>query len=149
MLSSNHEVELFGTTYMSVLFFLGAVHGLMLTFLLVSKKVNQLSNRILASLMLVFTIDLGMAAFLSIGLHYDFPLAIGLDFSVTLLYGPLLYLYTETLIKGSERLSFAQKEHFIPFVLLTLYFLPFYFNSGEVKLDMMSESGELQYGSSW
>lgn len=149
MLSSNHEVELFGTTYMSVLFFLGAVHGLMLTFLLVSKKVNQLSNRILASLMLVFTIDLGMAAFLSIGLHYDFPHAIGLDFSVTLLYGPLLYLYTETLIKGSERLSFAQKKHFIPFVLLTLYFLPFYFNSGEVKLDMMSESGELQYGSSW
>lgn len=134
---------------MSVLFFLGAVHGLMLTFLLVSKKVNQLSNRILAALMLVFTIDLAMAAFLSVGLHQGYPHVIGLDFSITLLYGPLLYLYTETLIKGSEKLSLSQKKHFIPFVLLTLYFLPFYFNSGEVKLDMISESGELQYGSSW
>lgn len=134
---------------MSIIFFLGAIHGLMLTFLLASKKVNQLSNRILAALMLVFTIDLGMAAFLSIGLHFDFPHVIGLDFSVTLLYGPLLYLYTETLIKGSEKLSLTQKKHFIPFVLLTLYFSPFFFNSGESKLNLMSESGELHYGSSW
>ncbi|MFY0684576.1 MAG: AraC family transcriptional regulator [Balneola sp.] len=134
---------------MSIIFLLGAAHGLMLTFLLATKKVNQLSNRILAALMLVFAIDLGMAAFLSLGLQHDLPHIIGLDFSVTLLYGPLLYLYSETLIKGSEELSISQKKHFIPFVLLTLYFLPFYFNSGEVKLNLMSESGELHYGSSW
>lgn len=134
---------------MSIIFLLGAAHGLMLTFLLATKKVNQLSNRILAALMLVFAIDLGMAAFLSLGLQHDFPHIIGLDFSVTLLYGPLLYLYSETLIKGSEKLTVSQKKHFIPFILLTLYFLPFYFNSGEFKLNLMSESGELQYGSSW
>lgn len=134
---------------MSVIFFLGAVHGLMLTCLLFSKKVNQLSNRILAALMLVFTIDLAMAALLSVGLHQNYPHVIGLDFSITLLYGPLLYLYSETLIKGNERLTLAQKKHFIPFILLTLYFLPFYFNSGETKLNLLSETGELQYGSEW
>ncbi|MEP0009578.1 MAG: helix-turn-helix domain-containing protein [Balneola sp.] len=134
---------------MSVIFFLGAVHGLMLTFLLVSKKVNQLSNRILAALMLVFTIDLAMAALLSVGLHQSYPHVIGLDFSITLLYGPLLYLYSVTLIKGNERLTLAQKKHFIPFILLTLYFLPFYFKSGETKLSLLSETGELQYGSEW
>lgn len=134
---------------MSVIFFLGAVHGLMLTFLLFSKKVNQLSNRILAALMLVFTVDLAMAALLSVGLHQNYPHVIGLDFSITLLYGPLLYLYSETLIKGNERLTLAQKKHFIPFILLTLYFLPFYFNSGETKLNLLSKTGELQYGSEW
>ncbi|MEQ9091182.1 MAG: helix-turn-helix domain-containing protein [Balneola sp.] len=134
---------------MSIIFLLGAVHGLMLTFLLVSKKVNQLSNRILAALMLVFTIDLAMAALLSVDLHQSFPHVIGLDFSITLLYGPLLYLYSETLIKGNERLNLAQKKHFIPFILLTLYFLPFYFNSGETKLNLLNENGELGYGSEW
>ncbi len=134
---------------MSIIFLLGAVHGLMLTFLLVSKKVNQLSNRILAALMLVFTIDLAMAALLSVDLHQSFPHVIGLDFSITLLYGPLLYLYSETLIKGNERLNLAQKKHFIPFILLTLYFLPFYFNSGETKLNLLNENGELEYGSEW
>ena len=142
-------MELYGAIYMSVIFFLGAVHGLMLTFLLVSKKVNQLSNRILAALMLVFTVDLAMAALLSVGLHHNYPHVIGLDFSITLLYGPLLYLYSETLIKGNKRLTLAQKKHFIPFILLTLYFLPFYFNSGETKLNLLSETGELQYGSEW
>ncbi|MEP0004649.1 MAG: helix-turn-helix domain-containing protein [Balneola sp.] len=149
MLSFIYEIELFGAIYMSVIFFLGAVHGLMLTFLLVSKKVNQLSNRILAALMLVFTIDLAMAALLSVGLHQSYPHVIGLDFSITLLYGPLLYLYSVTLIKGNERLTLAQKKHFIPFILLTLYFLPFYFKSGETKLSLLSETGELQYGSEW
>ena len=134
---------------MSIIFFLGATHGLILTFLLANKKVNQLSNRLLSALILLFTIDLVMAALLNIGFHKEYPHIIGLDFSVTLLYGPLLYLYSETLIKGSKKLSLAQKKHFIPFVILTLYFLPFYFNSGEVKLSLINENGELQYGSSW
>ena len=134
---------------MSIIFLLGAVHGLMLTFLLVSKNVNQLSNRILAALMLVFTIDLAMAAFLSVGLHQSYPHVLGLDFSITLLYGPLLYLYSDTLIKGSERMSISQKKHFIPFILLTIYLVPFFFYSGESKLSLIDETGALQYGSAW
>ena len=133
----------------NTIFLLGAIHGLFLSVLLASKKVNRVSNRILGALMLVFTIDLAMAAFLGYGLADEYPHFLGIDYAITLLYGPLLFLYTETLIRGAERLSKKEWLHFIPFALLFIYLIPFYLMSGPDKLALLTDYGDLQYARDW
>ena len=133
----------------NTIFLLGAIHGLFLSVLLASKKVNRVSNRLLVVLMLVFTIDLSMAAFLGYGLQFDYPFVLGIDYPVTLLYGPLLFLYTETLIRGADRITRKEWLHFIPFALLVIYMIPFYLMDGNEKLALLTEYGDLNYGWGW
>ncbi len=130
----------------NTIFLLGAIHGLVLSILLASKKVNQLSNRVMGALMLVFSIDLAMASYLGFEAYQDFPHAIGLDFPITLLYGPLLYLYTKTLINAQTRMTSKDWVHLSAFGVLLLYTIPFYLMTGEEKISALSSEGGLMYG---
>ena len=132
---------------MNTIFLIGAIHGLVLALLLASKKINRLSNRILGSLMVVFSVDLLMAAFIGSGFYQVYPHFIGIDFPITVLYGPLLYLYTTSLIKSSSRLDTKDWLHFLPFVLLLVYTIPFYTYSGAEKINLLADEGSLEYGS--
>lgn len=128
------------------IFLLGAIHGLVLAVLLAGKKVNKLSNRILGVLMLVFSLDLGMAAFLGFGQPVEYTFLLGLDFPITMLYGPLIYLYSKTLMYGQHHLKRSDWIHLIPFILLLIYTIPFYMLSSTEKLDLLNEDGGLNYG---
>ncbi len=128
------------------IFLLGAIHGLVLAVLLAGKKVNRLSNKIMGVLMLVFSIDLGMAAFLGFGQTVEYPFLLGLDFPITLLYAPLIYLYSKTLMHGQHSLKRSDLIHLIPFALLLLYTIPFYMMSSQEKLSLLNEGGGLDYG---
>lgn len=132
--------------FINTIFLLGAIHGLVLSILLATKKINQLSNRILGGLMVVFSIDLVMATILGFHIQTDFPHIIGLDFAITLLYGPLLYLYTKTLINGQTKLSRKDQSHFLAFVALLVYMMPFYFSTGAEKIAMLNAQSGLNYG---
>lgn len=127
-------------------FFLGAIHGLALSWLLVTKRVNQFSNRVLGALMLVFSADLAMAAFLGFNLHVAYPFVIGIDYPLTLLYGPLIYLYVHTMVSGSKQLKKQQLLHFLPFALLVLYMIPFYSTPGPEKLALLDNASAALYG---
>lgn len=100
----------------------------------------------MGALMLVFTIDLAMASFLGFESYNDFPHAIGLDFPITLLYGPLLYLYTKTLIQAQVRMTRKDWVHLSAFGLLLIYTIPFYLLSGDEKISSISSEGGLIYG---
>lgn len=130
----------------SIIFVIGAIHGVALAVLLSVKKVNQLSNRILGALMLVFSIDLFMAAFSNAGLQTEYPHLIGLDMPITLLYAPLLFLYAETLTRGGKHLNRYELIHFVPAVLLLIYTIPFYLMPAEDKLATLTENGNPDYG---
>lgn len=132
--------------FFSIIFLVGAIHGVALSLLLVTKKVNQLSNRILGVLMFIFAIDLMMAAYQGLGLYQQYPHFIGLDYTITMLYGPLLYLYAETLIRGGKRLNKWEWAHFIPFLAFLMYSLPVYFSSADEKITLLDANGGLQYG---
>ncbi len=96
--------------------------------------------------MLVFSIDLAMASYLGYGAYHDFPHAIGLDFPVTLLYGPLLYLYSKTLINAQTKMAPKDWLHLSAFGLLLVYTIPFYLMTGQEKIDLISAEGGLMYG---
>ena len=135
--------------FFEVVFLLGAAHGFILALLLAGKKVNSLSNRILGSLIFVFSTDLAMASFLGFGLQSEYPHLIGLDFPITLLYGPLLYLYTKSLVTQAKSLRLRDWFHFLPFLLLLIYSIPFYLLPGSEKIALVSQSNGLEYGWEW
>lgn len=132
--------------FFNTVFLLGAIHGFVLAIVLATKKVNRLSNRIMGGLMLVFSVDLAMASFIGFETHLQFPHLIGLDFAITLFYGPLLFLYTSTLISGQPKLSGKDYLNFTPFLLLLIYTLPFYLMSGEEKIESITMDTGLNYG---
>ena len=132
--------------FLNTVFLLGALHGVVLSVLLATKKMNKLSNRILGSLMLVFSLDLAMAWFMGSGFVSEYPFFIGLDFPITMLYGPLLFLYTETLVRGGYHLNKKELVHFLPFTLLLMFTVPFYLLSPDDKIARVGTHGGLDYG---
>ncbi len=133
----------------NTIFFLAAIHGVILSLVLATKKINKYSNRLLSLLMLVFTIDLAMASYIGYGLKSVYPHALGIDYPITLLYAPLSYLYVVSIIKRKTNFELKDGLHFIPFLALLLYLLPFYLSSGEEKLALTNASGALTYGFSF
>ncbi len=123
----------------TVIYLLGAVHGLILALVLALKKKNKLPNKLLALLMIVFSVDLGMAAFQGFGWHEIYPQFIGLDYPVTLLYGPLLYLYVKVMRDGSQQIKTIDYLHFLPFIGLLIYLIPFYTGPETSKLLLVND----------
>ena len=81
------------------------------------------------------------------GFYQTYPHFIGIDFPTTVLYGPLLYLYTTSLITSTSRLDTKEWLHFLPFVVLLIYTIPFYTYSGSEKINLLNDEGSLEYGS--
>ncbi len=106
---------------------IGALHGLMISLLLVLSQRNRRSGNILLSLMLLFyTLPV-----LRVVLHdMGFIRSLGYSFlSVELLYGlgPSLYLYAKTLTNSRFHLGKEDLLHFLPVVLEIIYYSsPFY-----------------------
>ena len=115
---------------MAVLCLLGAVQGVFLAAVLASRHRNAVPNRLLAGLMLVFSLDLAMAVYHASAVSARVPALIGLDLPIALLYGPLLYLYVRTLTSERPALRRADLWHLVPFALVTLFLVPFFLRSG-------------------
>ena len=124
---------------MAVLYLLGATQGLFLAAILASRHRNALPNRLLAALMLVFSLDLAMAVYHASGFSEAYPALIGLDQPAGFLYGPLLYLYARTLTARQPHLSSRDFAHFLPALVVALFFVPFYLQSGPEKLAILAD----------
>ncbi|HMB90204.1 MAG TPA: helix-turn-helix transcriptional regulator [Rhodothermales bacterium] len=124
-----------------ILFLMGAVQGVFLAAVLASRKDNEVANRLLATLMLVFSLDLATAAYHASGYYEHIPYFIGIDYPLAFLYGPLLLLYVKVLSTSRGRLKKTDGWHFVPFLLLVLYLVPFYVQSGVDKLAFLSDPG--------
>ncbi len=75
-----------------IIHILGAVHGLFLAAVLLSKRRGSVANGILAVTMLAFALDLATAVYHATGYDAVFSHFIGIDYPLAFLYGPLLYL---------------------------------------------------------
>ncbi|WP_108812064.1 helix-turn-helix domain-containing protein [Sphingorhabdus sp. Alg231-15] len=106
---------------------IGALHGLMISLLLILSRRNQRTGNFLLSLMLLFyTLPVLRVVLHDIG----FIRSLGYSFlSVELLYGlgPSLYLYTKSLTNSRFHLGKLDFLHFLPVVLEIAYYAsPFY-----------------------
>ena len=92
---------------------------------LLSESGNTHANRILGIFFLLWSLEFLDGIFLVKGFYFDHPdFALWGD-SIVFLFGPLLYLYTVQITRGSSKRNFKNLLHFLPFLIyigLTAYF---------------------------
>jgi AraC-like DNA-binding protein len=118
----------------SLLFLLGAVQGLFLAAVLAGRRPRLSADRLLAGLMLVFSLDLAAAVYHASGFHERVPAFIGADYSLSFLYGPLVYLYAAALLGHASRVERRHLWHFAPFALVAIALVPYYLQPGPERL---------------
>lgn len=115
----------------------GIVLGIFLGILLLTlDRGNRKANRLLGIIMIISSVCLSDFALSRLGLYNILPHAIGIAPTMLFLIGPLFYFYIGTLTGHKTDLRRKDILHFIPFILLILYRLPFFFHSAAEKLDI-------------
>ncbi len=124
---------------MEAVFLIGAAQGVFLAAVLASR--GSLPNRLLAVLVLAFSVDLAMAVYHASEASARHPALIGLDLPLAFAYGPLLYLYVRTFAERAARLRPSDAWHAVPFVAAALFFVPLWGASGPEKLAVLRAPG--------
>src|SRR6185312_10393461 len=125
---------------LAILNLFGAAQGVLLSLALLSiKSRNKLPDRLLAALTLTISIVVTGAVLLTSKYVFVFPHLSRLHHPFVFLAGPLLFLYIRALTSPEKRFRKIDLLHFIPFVLCTVYLLPYYFQSSAAKLQVLSQ----------
>lgn len=122
--------------WIEVLSLLGAVQGALLAAVLAARRRNRTANRVLAALMLSFTIYLLQDVYYSAGLVREFPHAFGISYPLPWLFGPLVWLYTVTASDRSRRMRPRDWLHFVPVAGVVVVSIPIYSMSAEAKVGL-------------
>jgi AraC-like DNA-binding protein len=124
---------------------LGSAHGFYLSFALLTKNDKKNNANLLLALLIfsfalsIFLIFLDVADIPAISAHL-----IWLDAPIAFLFGPLLYIYVQKLTSSSfYKVNFL---HFIPFILVIVISMPFYWQSAEFKLAWLIDTPSSQFG---
>jgi len=123
--------------YVSILFYLGAIQGMLLSVFLFSVKVNKLSNRLLGLLTLLWGLILFQFPMQDEGLYSRFPHLLKTFSQLLFAFFPLLYLQVKYLISDQKRFKKRDLLHFIPMLINILLFSVFYLKGGAEKLDIL------------
>jgi AraC-like DNA-binding protein len=117
----------------SLVFLIAAVQGFFVALVFWRwKRGHRTANRLLAALVLVFSVILGEYVLHWTGYIRVFPHAIGWYRTLVFLFGPLLWLYLR-LIFTRTRPTRADWLHFLPFFLAVLAESPWYLLDAEGK----------------
>lgn len=122
------------------LFLFAAAQGLFLSVILFLKKERNTS--VLAVMVLMFSVTLVEYVFFWTGYRFTFPHLNNISMPLFFLYGPLLLILIETHY-GIRKPIKEYWIHFIPFLLLLIYYLPYYVMGTEEKL--VFASGQVQF----
>lgn len=123
--------------WLSTIHLLGAAQGIFLAVILASKRRNSVANKILAGVMLAFTLELITTVYHAKGYDEAWPHFIGATYPFPFLFAPLLYLYAEAVSEGVSSFRKSYLLHLIPFALVVLYMTPFFLQNGADKLALL------------
>jgi AraC-like DNA-binding protein len=113
---------------------LGAVQGVFLAAVLATQQRNRIANRLLAIMMVAFSLHLTSGVYYAAGLEQRYPHFFGVSYPLPLIYGPLVYLYAVTASDRTRGFRGRDALHFLPFAALVLASIPVYLSSGPEKL---------------
>ena len=120
--------------WLHVVVLLGAIQGVLLAGVLAAKRSNRTANRLLAALMLAFSISLATSVYYAAGYVQVVPHFFGAGWPIPFLAGPLVYLYAVTAADRSRHFTRLDALHFVPFVAAVVVGLPVYLESGAAKI---------------
>ena len=128
-----------------ILLLLGSAHGFYLSFAILTKNDKENNANLLLALLIfsfalnLFLIFLDVSDIPGISAHL-----IWLDAPIAFLFGPLLYIYVQKLTSSSfYKVNFL---HFIPFILVIVISMPFYWQSAEFKLAWLLDTPNSEFG---
>ncbi len=122
------------SSFFAVLYFSGSAYGFLVATGLYLKKENRCANRILSTLIVLFSINLLKLGMDDLGLYRQFPHIIWMFTSAGFLFGPLIYFYISFLTGDIKKFSPKLLLHFIPFIVHLLFLLPFWVSSASDKV---------------
>jgi len=121
--------------FVYIVFYLGALQGILLSVFLFSLKVNRISNRLLGLLTLFWALVLIQFAIQSQGSTTEFPHLYRTFSSLLLSLFPLQYLFVKYLLYDLKKFRRKDLLHFAPSIIFVLIAYDFYFLSGPEKIE--------------
>jgi hypothetical protein len=118
----------------NTLLILGAAQGLFLAVVLLTKHTNVVANRLLAVVMLAFSLYIHQGVYYAREWYLAFPHLIEISQPLIYVFGPVLYLYTRAVSEGGHTFRKAWLLHLLPAALVALYLMPLYLSDGAAKI---------------
>lgn len=128
-----------------IILLLAASQGFFLTVLIFHKYRTFFANKILATLILIYSIVL-LNLFLSeMGYYTQRPFIMAITMGFPFLIGPMHYLYVKYIFLNRESIKKTDFAHIIPFIICLLYFFPGLINSEMQIADLISSQSKGLY----
>jgi len=128
--------------FWSSIFLISFAQGLFIIFLLFRKGKINVPVYFLASLLFLMVLTNLDFYIVSSGKFRHYPHFFGISMGLMLLFGPLLYFYTQSLINSKFKLRIDYALHFIPYVLNLLANSSFYFTDPGTKISFIEHYSE-------
>ena len=129
-----------------MIFIIGSSIAFFLEFILIAKKHKSLADKILTCWMFVIGTHLLLQYFEYEGLDQSYQFLVGVMTPFPLIQGPLLFLYVQALTTGQRRLKWYDYLHILPFLLVTVWMIPFFLLPGSEKLAFVDQMDEERFG---
>lgn len=114
--------------------FFAAAQGVFLSLVLfLIRRGNREANLFLGVFVLIYSLWLAEFAAYFTSYLFAVPHLLFVTVGLPLLFGPLLYFYAQTLEGQRPWRKPAISLHFLPFILHTLYYIPFFIQTAAVK----------------
>lgn len=116
---------------------LGGLQAFLLATFLFLKKRNVYANIILSILLTLLGVSCLLYAFNQVEIYLKYPHLIRIGWGLPLLFGPLLYFYTQSILNPVFKLSRKNLVHAYPYTLNLVLLIPFFMKSGEEKVQVL------------
>jgi len=123
--------------YITILFIINcaaAVHGIVLSIILWTRKKNRRANHVLAVLVFLFSIGMAGPFYFSNRFYLHVPALAPFFNALPYTFGPLLFLYVRALTHRRFTLTKIDGLHAVPAVLVLLYYSSLYFMPSAEKI---------------
>lgn len=121
--------------FVSLIIIIGVFEGFFVgTYLMLKKSVKNNMNLYLGSVVFTVTLLFVPGFIYRIGLLPTLPHIVHIDFLSYFLFGPLALFYIRACSQKNFKITPKMWLHFLPFILSTLYLLPFYIQPAEAKI---------------
>lgn len=127
-------------TFVDIIILIAAAQGFLLTTLIFQKYGGLYANRFLGLLMLIYSLILINLLLTDIGFSERLPQLFLLPAGLTMLIGPLNFLYAKYLIHPANRFRKIECFHFLPFSFYLISIFPTFFKSNEILMMELQHS---------
>ena len=121
---------------LNIALLLGTAQGFLLSFLIFQKHRKLYANRFLSLFMFLYSLILSQMLLNDLGYGEKIPHVLLAFLGFPFLIGPLHFLYAKFLINLPAKMKKKDWLHFIPFIIVELYFLSYLFKTEQQRQAM-------------